>query len=196
MINWLDWAGATAVVVASGASAKDAWIEAAKGKARVLVINDSWRLAPWADALYACDLRWWRKESGAAEFNGERITQDARAAADYGLRKVTLERRDEILTETPGVLGWGGNGGFHALNLAVQAGAKRIVLMGYDLVGEHWHGRHPAGLNNPTPSLLAKWAKVLDAQAPRLAALGVEVLNASPRSALTAYPRVPLEAAI
>lgn len=98
-----------------------------------------------------------------------------------------------------GVLGWGGNGGFHALNLAVQFGAKRIVLVGYDMrcdLGLHWHGKHPTGLNNPTPRNVERWRRVIDEAAPILAALGVTVINASPVSMLTAYPKMSLSEAL
>ncbi|MFN4176430.1 hypothetical protein [Phenylobacterium sp.] len=97
------------------------------------------------------------------------------------------------------MLGFGGNSGFHAVNLAVQLGVRRIVLVGFDMSladGVHWHGAHDARLNNPTAQSLARWAGVLDRQALRLAQLGVEVLNASPVSALAAYPKVSLEDAL
>lgn len=100
-----------------------------------------------------------------------------------------------MLVDEPGVIGSGGNSGFQALNLAVQFGARTIVLVGYDYridQGLHWHGRHKAGLNNPTQHNIARWRRRLDDQAGRLAALGVEVLNASPVSALTAFPKVSL----
>ena len=41
-----------------------------QGKARVIAVNDAWRLAPWADILYACDGRWWRHHKGVPEFTG------------------------------------------------------------------------------------------------------------------------------
>lgn len=58
--------------------------------------------------------------------------------------------------------------------------------------GTHWHGRHQPGLTNPTQSSVDKWRAELDAQAPVLQALGVEVINASPISRLTAFRRAPL----
>lgn len=137
---------------------------------------------------------------GVPEFAGLKITQDVTAAKAYGLQRVTLRKgRDQLLVEEAGVIGWGGNSGFHALNLAVQFGAARIVLVGYDMTlagGIHWHGPHPARLNNPTGRSLMRWADILDAQAPLLAAIGVTVLNASPVSALTAFPKVSLEEAL
>lgn len=71
--------------------------------------------------------------------------------------------------------------------------------MGYDLSlagGVHWHGKHAGRLNNPDARNLQRWADRLDAQAEAIAALGVEVLNASPTSALTAFRKVPLKDAL
>src|SRR3546814_4935399 len=46
---------------------------------------------------------------------------------------------------------------------------------------------------NPNAGNVARWRKALDGAAPTLAALGIEVLNASPISALEAYPKVKFE---
>jgi hypothetical protein len=100
-----------------------------------------------------------------------------------------------MLFEFPGEIGWGGNGGFHAINLAIQWGAKRVVLLGIDCSlegGVHWHGRHGYGLNNPKVASVEKWRTRLDAQAPVLRRMGIEVVIGSPGSALTAYPKVDL----
>lgn len=92
-------------------------------------------------------------------------------------------------------LGSGGNSGFQAVNLAAIAGAKRIVLTGFDMNrdnGVHWHGAHE-GLNNPDAKMLRRCANLLDHAAHGLRERGVEVLNASRETALTAYCRVRLE---
>lgn len=106
-----------------------------------------------------------------------------------------IRKADILLTETPGTIGDGGNSGFQALNIAVQFGAKRIVLVGFDMRldrGIHWHGRHPKGLNNPQDLNIVRWRKAINGAAVELAELGVEVLNASPVSTLTAFPKVDL----
>ena len=93
------------------------------------------------------------------------------------------------------MLGWGSNGGFQAINLAVQLGARRILLCGFDCSiekGIHFHGRHPAPLNNPRQASVDRWRAVLDAQAPFLESRGIEVINCAPHSRLTAYRRQPL----
>ncbi len=104
-----------------------------------------------------------------------------------------------MLFDQWGEIGWGSNGGFQALNLAVQFGASKVVLVGFDMTlekGTHWHGKHPPGLNNPKQASVDRWRLELDRQAPLLQAMGIEVLNASPHSRLTAYKRVPFLEAI
>jgi len=199
-----DWSRDTAVVVASGPSAKGVPLDLARGRARVIAINESWRLAPWADVLYAADHQWWQKGKGFPEFRGLRVAQGDAAPKMYrGIKQVGLVRTGQIVREPKGILaagsdreGRGANSGFQALNLAVQFGAKKIILVGYDMrvdLGFHWHGRHPDGMNNPNKGGIARWAKVLDRASRYLRVLGVEVLNASAVSALRAYPKINFE---
>jgi len=206
--DWFpDWSGETVVIVASGPSAKDVPLDLARGRAKIIAINESWRLAPWADALYAADSQWWEKSRGVPEFRGLRVTQGDATPRKYPrIRSISLVRTGKIVRSPKGFLGAGSdsdghhaNSGFQALNLAVQFGTKRIVLVGYDMridLGFHWHGRHPDGMNNPRAAGIAVWRKVLDRNATRLSLMGVEVLNASPVSALTAYRKVTLDEAL
>jgi hypothetical protein len=106
---------------------------------------------------------------------------------------------DRLLFDRPGEVGWGGNGGFHALNLACQFGARKIVLVGFDMTlqgGTHWHGRHAPGLNNPKSGSVDRWRAILDDQAWLLSQKGIEVVIGSPGSSLTAYRKLGLQEAI
>lgn len=131
------------VIVATGPSASAAPIDTVRGKSKVIAIKGSWRLCPWADALYGSDRRWWIENNGAAKFGGLKITASPAAAKLYGLRAVVrLRVKEQILTDETGVVGCGsrrggGHSGFHALNLAVQFGAKRISLVGMDMSNGH-----------------------------------------------------------
>lgn len=163
---------------------------------RVLAVNEGYRLAA-ADVVYSCDGAWWKARQGLAEFKGRRLTHDATACVAFpGIDQVAIARgRDEILTDAPGVIGDGGNSGFQAINLAVQFGAAKIILIGFDMRidrGLHWHGKHGRGLNNPSDLNVAKWRRVIDGAAPRLASLGVAVINCSAVSALEAFPKLNL----
>lgn len=91
--------------------------------------------------------------------------------------------------------GWDpyGNSGAGAVSLAAVAGARRVLLLGYDCQTSggkvHWHGNHPRGLGNA--GSMPKWP----AQFAKLAASlsGVEVINCSRATALTVFPRSDLE---
>jgi len=192
-----DWTGETVIIVASGPSAGGVDLESVRGRLRAIAVNTSWKLAPWADALYACDYAWWKSENGCPEFAGLKITVDARAAGEWSdIRKADIRRGDDrMILNEPGTVGWGGNSGFHALNLAAQFGAGRVLLVGFDMSIGHWHGKHPTGMNNPREVTLARWRRALDRAAPVLKAAGIEVINCSMASALTAYPKMKFEEA-
>lgn len=194
--DWFpDWPGETAVLVASGPSARDVPLEMAKGRSRFMAINTSWKLAPWSDVLFACDVAWWNHAKGCPEFQGLRMTVDPKASDKYpDIRLVHCRKPDDRLVLEPiGTVGWGGNSGFHCLNIAVQAGCRKIILVGYDMTlagGFHWHGKHPSGMNNPSTGNIERWRRAVDAAAKIIAPLGIQVINVSPISALQNYPKL------
>lgn len=191
-----DWRGQACVIVASGPSAKDAPLETIRGRAKVIAINTSWRLVPWADALYGCDCRWWEANPDAMDFPGLKMTVAENCLPS--LKKLRLVNSPTIVTE-PGQIGSGCNSGFQATNVAVQFKANPIVWVGFDMRldnGIHWHGPHPQGLNNPREERVERWRRFLDDAAPQFKKLGVQVLNASSVSALKNYPKVGLEEAL
>lgn len=199
--SWFpNWAGEQCVIVASGPSAKNCDLESVRGRARVIAINSSWQLAPWCDVLYGCDFNWWEKQKGLPDFKGLKVSQDVKLSRhQWGVHLVRVIRgKDVLLFDKPGTIGWGGNSGFHCINLAAQFKVKRIVLVGYDMQcthGLHWHGPHPSGLNNPTVPNVARWCRAVDAAAELLKKMGIEVINCSPVSALQNYPKMTLSAA-
>lgn len=116
------------------------------------------------------------------------------------MHKVEIEDRDDLLFAEPGHIGSGGNSGFQALNLAVQFGVTRILLVGFDMHaarGIHWYG-HNTGkdMRNPLDHNFVRWRGALDRVAPGLAARGVDVVNASPDSALTCFRRAGIAEAL
>lgn len=196
-----DWSGQTAILVASGPSAKDIPLDLAKGKARVITINNSWMLAPWADQLHACDFSWWERFEGVPEFTGLKTCSEYRCThrPEWGVHFIQVTKGDDRINFTEmGKVGWGGNSGFHALNMAIQFGAKRILLVGYDMTityGIHWHGPHPSG-HNPRNTTIQRWRRAFEAAAKSIKARGVEVINCSHISTLTQYPKMSFEDAL
>lgn len=174
------------------------------GMCRVIVVNDNWRMVPSADALYACDRKWWTVHHASIEasgFAGERWTQDLEAAHAFGLdhvQSIRTSRGNGIgLCRTPGVVHTGSNSGYQAINLAYHFGARNIVLLGYDMqrsLGQkHWFGEHPKELTSGDPSA---WVAGFDALGRDLAGEGVRVINASRLTALTCFTRFPIAQAL
>src|SRR5690606_24056968 len=106
---------------------------------KVIAVNDAWKLLPFADVIYACDLRWWEKK-GCGDFRGERWSctesrggRDKRSVAEkFGLNLID-GRSEEGFSLEPGLIHYGSNSGFQAVNLALQFGAKVIRLVGFDM---------------------------------------------------------------
>lgn len=195
------WPQSTVVCIASGPSltredcdlVRDAHRE---GQVKVIVINTSYQLAPWADCLYACDARWWKWHDGARDFQGLKYSlQDARVK-DYGVT-VLKNTGTTGLDVRPSGLRTGHNSGYQAINLAVHFGAKQIVLLGYDLKRApdgkvHWHGDHRQAVNVPLSLFLPTFQTLVQP----LQKLGVSVVNCSRETALTCWPRVALRDAL
>ena len=155
--------GGTAVCLASGPSLTVEDVEYVRGKATVIAINDTVRLAPWADVLYSSDKHWWLRHYKAMRaFPGLKVrvhngldkpagkpTADKHcpgcrlrlgASGCWCAGIVTLNNAGSRgLSLRPDAICHGDNSGTAAINLSVLLGAKRIVLLGYDM--ETYKGR-------------------------------------------------------
>jgi len=192
--SMVEWPGADVAILASGpslsveqADAVKVWRDAAPQARRVIAINTTFRRAPWADMLYACDGAWWKiyADEVARKFPGERWTQDTGAATTYGLR-LMKSRRALGLSLEPGLVNQGESSGYQAIGIAYQAKARRALLLGFDNRGCHWHGPHPGGLNKK--NIFASWSKNYVALARECTAAKFEVVNCTPNSALKSFP--------
>jgi hypothetical protein len=189
------WPGQTFVCIASGPSLRREDVEQVKGRARVIAVNRAVDLAPWSDVLYACDADWWRSRGGEPGFVGLKFSLRPVEFGDV----ITLQfRRARGIETDPQWLASGGNSGYQAINLAVHLGARRIVLLGYDLQPgpagvTHFHGDHGAALRNPGPDDIARWARCFPSLVGPLAGVGIEIVNCSRRTALDCFPRSSIE---
>lgn len=192
---WQDWRGQAAAIVASGPSTKKAGIELLRGRLRVIAIKENVDLCPWADVVYGCDAAWWKNKRGLTDYSGLKVAFDTALRGCF--RDINLidvrGKVDRILLDEPGVVGGGGNSGFQAVNLAAQFGASRILLVGFDLhdrSGLHWYGRNVGqGRNNPNEDNFRRWRLAFEASADDFVKAGMDVVNASPISALKCFRR-------
>lgn len=193
--------GQTVIIVGGGPSLT--LCDAAKvnrarlaGRCRVLAVNDA-VYAVRADWLHGCDLKWWRWHvSDLAGFDGFRTSVEATPPEwDVGqLHETGVTGFDT----RPGCIRTGGCGVYQGIHIAIHAGARRVILLGVDMkrgpAGEtHWHGGHPTPTTvDYAETLIPRFTTLL----PAIAEHGVEVVNATPGSALLTFPLVDLEQAL
>lgn len=146
--------------------------------------------------LYGADSNWWRRNDFVPDFDGFKVT--CQEPIGHGVYWIQY-RSEQGLETDPSFLATGGNSGYQAINLAVHFGATRIVLLGYDMQRTggktHWHGDHPAGMNNPVDGQFETWRLNYKTLVEPLRDLGVEVVNCSRETALDMFPRMPLSEA-
>jgi hypothetical protein len=147
----------------------------------IIAVNDSWRAAPFCLAVCAGDREWWAVNRRDVPAGARRFSFLQVVAQEFGL--------EHFRGLAPG----SHNSGQRAIELAYILGARRILLVGYDCSlsrGIHWHGPH-TGLRNPTPGSVAAWRREYDRTAAAL--VGVDIINCSRHTELTAFPRGMLE---
>jgi len=166
---------------------------------KTITTNDSWRLAPFADILFACDTSWWNKYYNDVKqgYKGECWTSSQRAKDLYKDLKYTASSLS-IGLNTNGRLTVG-NSGFQSINLAYNLGAKRIFLLGFDCKADsqkrhHWFGQHPDGLSKKQN--FSKWKEDFCEIAKDLKKQNIEVFNITRDSALNCFPKITVEQAI
>jgi hypothetical protein len=202
--SWVpDWTGKTVAIIASGPSTKKEDVARLKGLMPVIAIKENYDLAPWADVVYGCDAPWWVNRQGLKDYKGIKVTGTGRGIHGVypDIHIVTVRPpEDRMLLHPLLTIGAGGNSGFQAVNLAVQFGAKRLLLLGFDMSdrsGVHWYGRNSGmGRNNPCETNFRRWRAAFEGAKQTLTEAGVEVINAAPHSALKAFPRMTVEQAL
>jgi hypothetical protein len=193
------WPGGTLACVATGPSLTQTDVDYVRDKVdAVIVVNNAFKLAPWAAALMVCDAKFyaWHWKHGLSDFKGLKYSLDTRAKRFRGV-KVLCNTGDSGLELDPTGLRTGKNSGFQSVGLAVHFGAAKIVLLGFDFrLGpkgqKHCHADHPDKSAPPFALCLRLFHTIVEP----LRALGVTVVNCSPHSSLTAFPQQPIREAL
>lgn len=182
------WRGDTVAVIATGQSLTQDQVDRAKGL-RVIVVNDAFRLAPWADMLYAADARWWQHNPDALAFTGKKLcAQPHRPEGVFYIQSSGVGGFDP----DPARIRTGGNSGYQAIHVAIHQGATKIILLGFDMHGTHYFGPHKAPLRNTHEVSFRLWRERFSALNNR----GAEIINCTPGSKLRAFPVMTLDQAL
>lgn len=154
-----------------------------------MAVKQAFRIAPRADIAFWADDRWieWERPDLAGSPIPLKVStlKPAPDLAPY-VRFIASTRRyigETRLSLDPAMIG-GWCSGTGAVNLAFLFGPARIVLLGFDATGGSWHqGRRDSG-DGPRPATIYTFRSM----APSLREQGCEVINATPGSAIDAFP--------
>lgn len=198
------WDGDTCVILAGGPSLNLAQVRRVamahqEGRCRAIAINDSVFVAWWADWLHACDYKWWNwHRLSATKFPGVRtaLVEQVPPAWAHLLRNAAGSGGQAGgWDDDPATIYPGGNSGYQAIQIAAKAGARKIVLLGYDMKpaadgAAHWFGDHPDNIRSSYADRMVPWFETL---VEPLRERGVEVINCTPGTALHCFPKSRLE---
>ena len=178
----ISFHGKTVAVVASGPSLTLEDCEALRvAGIPTVAVNTSWRAARHACVIYAGDEGWWKAHIDEIDIDAERWTSAKQAA-----RRMRLHWH--VRTGPY-------NSGMRAVQLAMDKGAKRIILLGFDCSlanGIHWHGPHTK-TGNPRPDSAAAWQRHFAGVAAEAKKRRVTIVNCSRYTALKCFARATLE---
>lgn len=190
------WAGKSVVIVGGGESVTAAQcrliaMARARNMVRVIALNDAVYPCWFADVAYACDRRWWEHHGSLPKFQGIKLGLEPTPFHDV---HHMCNTGTSGFDPDPQALRSGGNSGYQALHLSAHLGAKRVILVGYDMKGRHWFGDHPPGVARAVSPNMGMRLREFSGLAPELAKRDITVVNATPGSALchTVFPHVDL----
>lgn len=198
------------VCIGTGPSLTKEQVQAARERWPLYVCNDAFLLAPDARLLFACNWQWWdARWERVKDLPAEKWTTRKESAQKYGINYIA-EVNEPGLSTDPGVLHHGHSSGYQLLGMAYRAGFERIILLGYDMryapdydgrqreIGSgprHFFGEYEPSLQHwPSVSVRLGIHDELVALYESVARQGlVEVVNCTPDSALTCFPRASIE---
>lgn len=168
---------------------------------RCIAINQAYRHVPNADIAYSGDKRFVMENIHAygRYYKGKYIAtswQGAEFELKYEPRFIILPAsRDRYFSKEETLLGGQFNSGIQSINLAYLAGARNLVLLGFDCTKVNGRGHfHNAYPEEAPESSYARYADEFDAIGAYLesAAPDLKIYNASAISQITAFQKVQL----
>lgn len=188
------WDNSTAFLIGGGPSVNDMNLALIHDK-HVIGVNDAFKLGDWVDFVWFGDQRWY--EWNKAHINRYPGIVTGCPHTSKRMSRVLQVNRNEGsgISTNPTYVMWNKSSGACAINFAYLLGARRIILIGYDMKtreGKHnWHSNHkhvPRQDIYERRFLLPFTRIAQDAER-----LGLEIINATPDSALTVFPYQSLE---
>jgi len=165
----------------------------------VIGINVAYMIGDWIDILFFGDHSFFlNHRSKLSEFPGIIISSNP-GIDKYGWIKHTPKdaNKNMGISEIKNKISWNFNSGAAAINLAYHLGAKRIILLGFDMCltegNQHWHdlyGRGDRLKKDPRKLPFDRHLRGFNPIEKDAKRLGVEILNASHLSVIPNFKKI------
>lgn len=178
----------------------------------VIGINVAYLIGDWMDMVFFGDNKFFlAHRERLATWPGLKVScHSSTAKIDWvkHLERDTTHPRG--ISPDPRKISWNCNSGASAVSVAANAGAKRIILLGFDMTingngNRHWHNlyhstvpvppnaRGRGGLPRAVHLPFDRHLRGFPDMARDAKLRGIEILNVCPESAITVFPKITLE---
>lgn len=189
------------------------YMEAIHNK-HVIAINVAYLIGTWIDMCFFGDNKFFLPNmSKLALWPGLKVTCFSGIKQIPWIKYLAQDvSRPHGISPNPRMVAWNVNSGSAAISVAANAGAKRIILVGFDMNlsvdgRQHWHTLYKGV--DPTVTLFEERNKGIPMRATKSSFLrhlngfpaiakdarerGIEIINASPTSAIKEFPKMTIK---
>lgn len=170
----------------------------------VIGVNMAYQLGDWIDIVIFGDNGFFLKErNGMALFPGLKVSCGSNCKNERWVKHLSRDAsHTKGISPNVNMVSWNGNTGGAAINLAVHLGAKRILLLGFDMnidktQWQHWHNLYNKGpVVDERRKRKLPFARHLTCFPPiaeDARRLGVEIINLSPTSAIDSFGKMTVK---
>lgn len=176
----------------------------------VIGVNVAYLIGDWIDIVFFGDTNFFLKHKHKlAAFPGLKVTCSPHKGTAGWVKFVARDgKKPRGISNDPAKVSWNKNSGASAINIAAHAGAKRIMLLGFDMSldeghNQHWHdlygrkavnaNQNHKGTHKPKPLPFGRHLKGFPSIAYDAERLGIEIINISPNSKIEVFEKISLQ---
>jgi hypothetical protein len=172
----------------------------------VIGINVAYLIGDWIDMVFFGDSGFFLKhQQGLAKFPGLKVScHPTVEKADWVKHTARDRHHSRGISDNPRMASWNGNSGAAAISVAANAGAKRIILLGFDMKlnadSRQWfHGvynkKSGVDTNKKRPKHLPfeRHLRGFPEIARDAKKRGISIINLCPDSAIQEFPKYSLK---
>lgn len=171
----------------------------------VIAINVAYLIGTWIDMMFFGDLKFFKEhQTRLVEWPGLKIScHDCVDKVPWVKYLPNDKKHSTGISPDPHMVSWNANSGSAAISVAANTGAKRIILVGFDMNynntnHRHWHNLYQVEPVDRKKKVAPRFNRLFSFQRHlqgfphilRDAKLrGIEIINASPDSSIVEFPK-------